>query len=179
MSFSLDFFSKFLQSYDTTLVFDALFSTRSLFRLLISSVYSMFSADNFATSSFSFSSFNLIKVYLFATFNSAIFSSLWQIFLLIFFGLKEFKFWSDSPSFCTHNSCSSFKSESSSFIAFILSSAITFFLIFPPEDILLKYLPLNLIQKVLIEVFEFWLAKALIQLSVQNFPMKACYHIWH
>ena len=101
---------------------------------MISSVYSIFSADEFATSSFSFSSFkkasfNLIKIYSLATFNSAIFLSLWQIFLLIFLGLKEFNFWSDSPSFCTHNSCSSFKSESSFFNAFTLSWAITFFVI--------------------------------------------------
>ena len=53
----------------------------------------------------------------------------------------------------------------------LLSLELLLFLIFLPEDSLLKYLPLNLIQKVLIEVFEFWLVKALIQSSVQHFPM--------
>ena len=69
---------------------------------------------------------HLIKICLLATFNSGIFFSLRHIFLLIFLGLEEFNFWSDSPSFCTHNSCSSFKSESSFCDAFTLSWAITF-----------------------------------------------------
>ena len=69
---------------------------------------------------------HLIKICLLATFNSGIFFSLRRIFLLIFLGFKEFSFWSDSPSFSTHNSCSSFRSKSSFFDAFTLSWAITF-----------------------------------------------------
>ena len=66
MPFSLDFFS--LQSYDTNLVFDHTSdSLRSLFKLLISFAYLMFSDDEFATSSVSFFlfkklSFNLFKI---------------------------------------------------------------------------------------------------------------------
>ena len=45
--------------------------------------------------------------------NSDIFCSLLSIFLLIFFGLREFSFWSDSFNFMEHNSWSSFTSQSS------------------------------------------------------------------
>ena len=94
-------------------------------------MYPIFIYDEFATSSFSFSSikkasFNLIKIFLFATSNSAIFYYLRLIFLLMFLGLNRFNFWGSSPSFCTHNPCSSFKSESSFFNTFIFSWAITF-----------------------------------------------------
>ena len=61
----------------------------------------------------------------------------------------------------------------------LFSLELLLFLMFLPEDNLLKYLPLNLILKVLIEVFEFQLVKALIQFSVLHVPTKVCYQIWH
>ena len=143
----------------------------------------MFSDVEFATSYFSFSSFKkasfyLINICLFATCSSGIICSRPQIFILTFLGFKEFNLWSDSPSFCTHNSCKSFKSESSFFNIFILSWAITFSDISSRRKSV-KVSRFEFDTESLIEAFEFQLSKALTEFSVQDFPMKVWYQIWH
>ena len=109
-----------------------------LFRLSISSSYSTFPDDVFLTFTLSFSSckkvsFNLCKICLFVASNLAIFCSLRKNLLLIFLGIMEFNIWSDLPSFCTYNLCSSFILDSFCFQYIYSLLSYYFFLYFFPK----------------------------------------------